>query len=180
MPSTFDFADIPETLLSENNSMSDSTVQLRSFRLADAAAFRELNEAWIEKYFGMEQPDRELLDNPIGAIIQPGGHIFMACMNGRAIGCCALVPVRKGVYEVAKMAVGEQYRGHGVGRSLLAFVIDQAHALGATLLTLESSDKLPNAVHLYESLGFQHLPPHPSPYARANVFMELPLTQEKN
>jgi len=35
---------------------------------------------------------------------------------------------------------------------------------------------LANAIHLYESVGFRHLPPDrvtPSPYARSNVQMEM-------
>jgi hypothetical protein len=49
-------------------------------------------------------------------------------------------------------------------------------ALGAESLYLETNDRLADAIHLYESLGFRHLPPErivPSPYARANVYMEL-------
>lgn len=158
--------------------MPTPPLELRPFQPSDAAAFRRLNEAWIEKYFGLEQPDREILGNPIGAIIYAGGHIFMACVEGRAIGCCALLRVHENVYEVAKMAVAEEYRGRGVGRKLLAHVIEQARSLGATSLTLASNTKLANAVHLYESMGFRHLPPEPSPYVRANVFMDLLLVQE--
>ncbi len=150
-------------------------LHLRTFEASDATAFRELNEAWIKQYFGLEEHDHEILGDPIGFIIRPGGHIFMACAEGQAIGCCALIVVRPGVYEVAKMAVAEQYRGRGVGRKLLVYVIEQARALDATLLTLATNSTLANAIHLYESLGFQHLPPEPSPYARADVFMELPL-----
>ena len=73
------------------------------------------------------------------------------------------------------MAVTEEYRGRGVGRKLLVYVIEQARALDATLLTLATNSTLANAIHLYESLGFQHLPPDPSPYALADVFVELPL-----
>jgi ribosomal protein S18 acetylase RimI-like enzyme len=64
----------------------------------------------------------------------------------------------------------------GIGRRMLAYTIEQGKALGAEVLYLESSEQLLDAIHLYESLGFQHLPPErvtPSPYARANVFMEL-------
>jgi GNAT superfamily N-acetyltransferase len=167
-----------EDLREENIPMSTLPIQLRAFQPSDAEAFRRLNEAWIEKYFCLEQPDYEALGDPIGHILQPGGHILMACVEDRAVGCCALIPVRADVYEVAKMAVDEEYRGRGIGRKLLVYVIEQAQAIGATLLTLGSNDKLASAVHLYESLGFKHLPPEPSPYARANVFMELPLTRE--
>jgi len=62
---------------------------------------------------------------------------------------------------------------------LLEFTIAQAKALGAHTLELASNTKLANAVHLYESLGFRQLPPErtePSPYARANIFMELHLS----
>jgi len=103
----------------------------------------------------------------------------MAVAGEERIGCCALIFVGPGVFEVAKMAVSERYRGRGVGRKLLASTIERAKELGAHKLELASNRKLANAVHLYESLGFRHLPPElvePSPYARANVFMELDLT----
>jgi GNAT superfamily N-acetyltransferase len=80
------------------------------------------------------------------------------------------------VYEVAKMAVSESYRGHGIGRKLLEYTIAHGKVLGAHTLELASNSKLADAVHLYESVGFRHLAPElvqPSPYARANVFMEL-------
>ena len=46
-------------------------------------------------------------------------------------------------------------------------------------LYLETNRKLALAIRLYESVGFRHLPPErvvPSPYARANVYMELDLS----
>jgi putative acetyltransferase len=94
------------------------------------------------------------------------------------VGCCALIFLRPGVYEVAKMTVTESYRGRGLGRRLLEYTIAQASALGAASLYLETNDSLLNAIHLYEALGFRHLPPErvtPSSYARANVFMDLAL-----
>jgi len=43
-------------------------------------------------------------------------------------------------------------------------------------LYLESNTRLAPALRLYEPAGFRHLPPHArsvSPYARADVFMDL-------
>jgi putative acetyltransferase len=160
----------------DGSSVSRPVVELRSFQAGDAVAFRELNEDWIEKNFGLEEKDRETLNDPEGHILQLGGHIFMAVANGSAVGCCALLRMRPGVFEVAKMTVAEGYRGMGLGRTMLAYTIAQGRALGAEMLYLETNDKLSDAIHLYESLGFRHLPPErvtPSPYARANVFMEL-------
>ena len=83
-----------------------------------------------------------------------------------------------GTYELSKMAVAPSMRGYGIGRALITFTIAQARALGAKSLFLGSSTKLRNAVHLYESIGFAHVPPDSLPgikYTRADVFMLLKL-----
>jgi N-acetylglutamate synthase-like GNAT family acetyltransferase len=126
----------------------------------------------------MEIPDTEILSDPEGHVLAHGGHIFFAIGEGMPIGCCALVPISPGIYEVAKMAVAPDWQGAGVGRKLLAHTVEQGRALGARALYLETNSKLSNAIHLYEALGFRHLPPKPSPYVRANVFMELRFQQE--
>jgi putative acetyltransferase len=171
MASTLSLADIP----SSENRMSSSPIHLRSFQPGDAPAFARLNQAWIEKHFRLEDADRKVLNDPEGYVLTRGGHIFFATLDGAAIACCALIPTDPGTFEVAKMAVEESLQGQGIGRRLLAYTIEQARSLGAHTLYLESSSKLANAIHLYESLGFRHLPPKPSPYVRANVFMEMKL-----
>jgi putative acetyltransferase len=150
-------------------------IELRGFQPGDEAAFRILNEQWIAKYFAIEEKDSEVLCDPVGKILNRGGHIFMAVTGPRKIGTCALVAMEPAAFEVAKMAVEEHFRGEGIGRALLEYTIVEAQKLGAHRLYLETNNTLSNAVHLYESLGFRHLDPQrvtPSPYARANVFME--------
>jgi GNAT superfamily N-acetyltransferase len=155
---------------------SDHGILLRSFQRGDEAAFRALNEQWIAKYFAIEEKDRATLNDPAGKILARGGHIFMAERNGACVGTCALLAMEPGVYEVAKMAVEEGLRGAGIGRLVLEHTVAEAKKLGAHRLYLETNDQLHNAIHLYESVGFRHLPPErvtPSPYARSNVFMEM-------
>jgi GNAT superfamily N-acetyltransferase len=158
--------------------MAPSPILIRRFQAEDATAFRELNEAWIAKYFVIEDADRAALGDPSGYILARGGHIFMAFLGPRAIGTCALIFTGPGAFEVAKMAVAEEHRGMGIGRRLLEHAVAEAKQLGARTLSLETNTKLQNAIHLYESTGFRHLPPEkvvPSPYARANVHMEMQL-----
>lgn len=153
-----------------------AVICLRLFQPGDEVAFRSLNEEWIEKYFGLEEEDRTTLNDPAGQILRPGGRIVIALAESGPIGCCALRPISPGVYDIAKMAVAESHRGHGIGRKVLEYAIAQAKALGARRLYLETNSRLANAVHLYESVGFRHLPPErvtPSAYARANVYMEM-------
>jgi putative acetyltransferase len=150
-------------------------IELRRLLPGDEAAFRTLNEQWIAKYFVIEEKDREVLCDPAGKILNRGGHVFMAATDNERIATCALLAMQPGVFEVAKMAVDEHFRGEGIGRALIEFTIIEARKLGAHRLYLETNSSLANAIHLYESVGFRHLPPDrvtPSPYARANVFME--------
>jgi putative acetyltransferase len=93
------------------------------------------------------------------------------------VGCVALVPDGTGAYELSKMAVEPGLRGRGAGRQILAAAIEHARRLGARSIFLGSSTRLANAVHLYEALGFRHVPREHihMPYARADVFMELVL-----
>jgi len=142
----------------------------------DARAFRQLNEEWISLLFTLEDADRALLNDPAGRIQGAGGAVLMARLGRERVGCVALVPTGDGVFELSKMAVSPALRNRGVGRSLIRAAIDTARALGAASLFLGSSTKLHNAVHLYESVGFTHVPAErigPMPYERADVFMEL-------
>jgi GNAT superfamily N-acetyltransferase len=149
-----------------------SDVIVREFQPADAEAFFELNREWIQRYFWLEPADLEVLWHPQTAILDPGGRIFMAVRNGICVGCCALIAMGPGEYELAKMAVTPAERRHGIGRQLIAAAIAKAESLNATRLYLETNHTLGGAIALYESMGFHHLPPRHSHYSRADVFME--------
>jgi putative acetyltransferase len=153
---------------------------IREFQPGDETAFRTLNEEWIVRYFEMEPKDQVSLADPRHYILDPGGQIFIAEENSGPVGCCALLARAPGEFEVAKMAVTESCQGKGIGRRLLVKCIDAARAMGANRLYIETNRKLTPAVRLYESLGFRHLPPErivASPYARADVYLELNLGQ---
>ncbi|HEX4771218.1 MAG TPA: GNAT family N-acetyltransferase [Bryobacteraceae bacterium] len=153
-----------------------SEVIVRTFRPGDEEAFRTLNEAWIEEYFHLEEKDRQTLNDPHSYVLAPGGQIFIALRNGEAVGCCALLAMGDRSWEIAKMGVSKQQRGHGIGRRLLNYVIEYAKARSYERLYIETNSRLVDAIHLYESMGFRHIPPEgiqPSPYARADVFLEM-------
>lgn len=162
----------------DNGAIADRLI-IRSLQSAeDRRAFRTLNEEWITRYFVLEDKDREILGDPDNAILRKGGRILMVQVGDEVVGCVALIPLGNGAYELSKMAVSARLRGRGVGRRLLEHTIAEARALGATSLFLGSSTKLKNAVHLYESVGFRHVPPEeipPMPYTRADVFMTMRL-----
>ena len=141
---------------------------------AHAAAFRDLNRAWIKRYFTLEPHDVEMLDDPEGYILQGGGHILMAELDGQIVGTVALIREAPDRYELAKMAVTDAAQGRGVGRALGEAAIEKARELNAKRLVLESNRRLAPALALYRSLGFREVPLLPdTPYARADIRLEL-------
>ncbi|MFI4934389.1 MAG: GNAT family N-acetyltransferase [Caulobacterales bacterium] len=149
-------------------------MEIVDFEPQFAGAFRALNEAWINRYFALEAKDAEVLGDPQGKIIDGGGQVLFAQADGEIVGCCALIRLGDGAFEVAKMAVADSHQGKGLGRALMAACVERARAAGARRLYLETNSVLKPALSLYRSFGFQEIEPaEPSPYARADVAMEL-------
>lgn len=150
-------------------------IQIVNFQPNHAHAFRELNTAWINKYFEMEESDRKMLDHPQGYILDKGGAILIALMNGKPIGTCALIKMKDGVYELAKMAVSPDAQGQKIGWKIGLATIEKAKELGANRIYLETNSVLKPAINLYKKLGFKDTDGYCSPYERCNVQMELTL-----
>ena len=149
---------------------------IRLFRPGDEAAFHDINIGWIERYFVVETKDRDTLEHPRESILEKGGAILMAVDGDTAIGCVALIRMSGGGFELAKMGVAPEAQGRGVGRKLIAAAIVHARQLGATRLYLETNSALKPALKLYADTGFKPVQGPPSPYARADVQMELLLS----
>ena len=150
-------------------------VQIVDFIPAHQAAFRQLNEEWITRYFRMEEGDYKALDHPKEYILDKGGHIFMALYKGEPVGTCSLIRMEDGNYELAKMGVSPKTQGLGIGFLLGQACIDKARALGAARVYLESNTSLKPAISLYHKLGFHKVAGPPSPYERCDIQMELVL-----
>jgi GNAT superfamily N-acetyltransferase len=155
-------------------------VSVREFEAGDEAAFRRLNEEWITRYFKLEPKDEIAFANPRETILSKGGRVFFAVRSAgsgeEVLGCCALVAMEQGEFEVAKMAVTASAQGLGIGRLLMETVIAAAKAAGTKRLFLETNHALTPAIRLYESVGFTHIRKErakPSPYERADTPMEM-------
>lgn len=148
------------------------SVSIVDFRPDHATAWTRLNTAWLtEGGFAIEAKDRRSIDDPHGVFLADGGRVFIVEREGEAIGCCALIRLDDG-FEVSKMTVTPAARGLGLARQLLQACEAAAREAGAVRLYLETNSALTTAIALYESFGFTHLPARPTPYARADVFME--------
>jgi GNAT superfamily N-acetyltransferase len=150
-------------------------IQIIEYTDAHQPDFKALNMVWLERYGLLEPRDLEALDDPRGTILDHGGVIFLAQVDGRIVGSAALMLEHQGVYELAKMAVAETHQGRGISKLLLEKCLGKARALNAAKVTLFSNHQLRTALALYEKYGFQHVPVEDSPFLTADVKMELVL-----
>jgi GNAT superfamily N-acetyltransferase len=140
-----------------------------------AADFKRINLEWLDKYNLTESHDLMVLDDPRGTIIDRGGIIFLAMAGDEVVGSAALMKEGEGEYEFAKMAVVPAWQGKGISRLLIDQCMETARAWKAKKLSLFSNSQLKTAIGLYEKYGFRHVKVEHSPFATADVKMELEL-----
>jgi len=160
-------------VVARGSSAGPAALKIVPYAPALASHFYRLNEAWLRRYFYVEEIDHRVLSNPGQEIIARGGSILFAMLGEDVVGTCALLPDADGVHELTKMAVDESRQGLGIGRALLEAAIAEFRHRRGRRLFLETNSKLVPALRLYESLGFERQPSTKpdSHYARADVYM---------
>ncbi len=135
-----------------------------------------LNRAWLERYFTVEEVDRQILADPERWVLRDGGCILFACVDEEVVGTCGLRLVDAGTFELIKMAVRDDFQGCGLGTALARAAIARARQAGGRRLVLETNSRLGPALHVYRKVGFTPVPGGPgSTYARADTALELDL-----
>lgn len=157
-------------------SLKETKIDFINFEPSFASKFRELNLAWIQKYFVVEPEDLRLLNDPQNLIIEPGGFIVFAKNENEIVGTCALIKQDAHAFELAKMCVAENMQGKHIGYKMGKEMIHIAKKHHAKRIVLETNSSLKPALALYEKLGFQYIPitqQQKDRYQRADIMMEL-------
>ena len=92
--------------------------------------------------------------------VAPGrGAFLIASRAGEPVGCGAVRRMDPGTGEIKRMYVSPATRGAGVGRAVLEALEAEARALGLERLVLETGVRQPEAIALYERVGFSRIGP---------------------
>ncbi len=150
-------------------------LKIISFKEEYAEHFKDLNIEWLEKYFYVEDHDREVLNNARTYIIDKGGYIFFALYKGEVAGTFALMNEEEG-YELSKMAVSPKFQGLKIGQQLMQYSIHFARNKKWSKLLLYSNTILENAIYIYKKYGFEEVDLETdNPYNRSDIKMVLKL-----
>jgi len=150
-------------------------VLVTGFQSQYSSEFYQLNKAWIEESWVLEDSDKKDLLNP-EVIFRNGGQIFFSISNHDIIGTVAMIKNSDKIYELAKMTVKSNFRGKGVANLLMDKCIEFAFKKNASEIFLISNDSLTVARNLYEKYGFKEVILDSQKYKRGNVKMILQIT----
>ena len=121
---------------------------------------------WLGFSLEFQGFDEELAGLP-GHYAPPDGSLYIAVEGLVAVGCGALRPMAKSgtgqadepatrTCELKRLYVIPEARGRGVARALAQRLIDDARTIGYRRMLLDTlATRMPEAIGLYESLGFR-------------------------
>src|SRR4051812_27776571 len=90
--------------------------------------FREY-EKWLGLSLCFQNFDEEVADLP-GKYSEPEGRLLLALVDGKTAGCIALRNTEDGVCEMKRLFVRSDFRGLGIGKSLVEKIIEEARLVG--------------------------------------------------
>lgn len=91
----------------------------------------------------------------------PDYRIYVALIDGQVVGAFSLLIMDNLGHAGTPAAIVEDvgvhagYRRHGVGRRMIEYAIERAHARGCYKLSLSSNNQRHDAHRFYEALGFK-------------------------
>lgn len=90
-----------------------------------------------------------------GAYAPPAGRLALATVNDEPAGCIALRRVDAHRAEAKRLYVRPRYRGHGLGRALLEWVMAEARAAGYREIVGDTMPAMRDPLALYAKMGFE-------------------------
>jgi len=108
-----------------------------------------------------------------GAYAPPGGRLALATVDdrpagGQPAGCIALRRVDRDHAEAKRLYVRPAFRGVGLGRALMEWVMAEARAAGYREIVGDTMPVMRDALALYERMGFECSDARPK--AQASTF----------
>ncbi len=96
------------------------------------------------------------------------GYFVVAHILDEMIGCGAFRRLDTASVEIKRMFVRPAFRGRGIARAILAALHAEARRRGYMSAVLETGQRQPEAIALYESEGYERIDPF-GPYVGIDI-----------
>jgi putative acetyltransferase len=88
----------------------------------------------------------------------PRGAFVIGRVHGKPVACGAIRPLKEDVAELKRVFVKVGFRGRGYSKVIVKELERQARGRGYRVMRLETGVRQPEAISLYESLGYHRIP----------------------
>ena len=110
--------------------------------------------AELDKYQSVLYPDGSNYAMPLDRMANAQNYPFLAESEGQPVGCACLYLGDNGIAEIKRVYVAPAGRGKGVASSLIQALEAHVQTLSFTALFLETGIYQPEAIGLYQKLGY--------------------------
>lgn len=131
--------------------------------------------AWLKVDLCFQGFDQELRTLP-GDYAPPSGRLFLARSNDDIAGCAALRRWSEEIGELKRLYVRDDFRGLGIGKSLILRILDEARLIGYKSIRLDTLPMMGTAIDMYRALGFKEIAPYRDNPVPGALYFELELT----
>ena len=111
-----------------------------------------------------------------GDFAPPRGALALAVVGGEPAGCAALRPFDMSRVEFKRLYVRPAFRGRGVGRALMRWVMDEARRLGYTELVGDTLPQMTDALAMYDHAGFERTGPYAATPTAGAIYLRYRLS----
>ncbi len=110
-----------------------------------------------------------------GKYAPPGGRLAMALESGEPAGCAALRRLDADRCEAKRLYVRPDFRGCGLGRMLIDWVIAEARRMGYREMLGDTMPVMTQALEMYMRMGFEQTGPYTENPTPGAIFLRLKL-----
>lgn len=160
--------------------MNIELVPAYSYQQEIAGLFSEYTDMLVEgdpkfkAYLDLQNYDDELthLEHKYGL---PAGRLYLARLDGEAVGCIGLRKIDDDSCELKRLYVRPAYRGRGIARVLMDRILADARAIGYRVMLLDTLPFLRPALRLYKAYGFEEIARYNDSPMDTSIYMRLTL-----
>lgn len=117
----------------------------------------------------------EEVANLPGEYAPPGGRLVLSLVDGEPAGCGGLRPLDASRAEAKRLYVRPKFRGLGMGRALLDWIIAEARHAGYREIAGDTMPVMREALAMYERRGFERTGPYGADPTPGAIYLRLRL-----